>query len=104
MVNINYLNKDPTTKMKAKTLKQLKALRDSEFIDKLYHLNPCELLVSRLANEIYSPVAIKDAPEIDYIWVFISFYVSRGIGGPKKPKLPFSFFNDVLKMWHQLRH
>ena len=30
--------KDPTTKIKAKTLKQLKALKDNEFIDnKLYY-------------------------------------------------------------------
>ena len=27
--------------------------------------------------------------DIDYIWVFISFNVNRGIGRPKKPNLPF---------------
>ena len=27
--------------------------------------------------------------DIDYIWVFISFYVSAGIGGPEKPHLLF---------------
>ena len=32
------LKKDPTTKIKAKTLKQLKVLKDNEFIDnKLYY-------------------------------------------------------------------
>ena len=37
MVLINYLKKDTTTKIKAKTLKQLKVLKDNEFIDdKLY--------------------------------------------------------------------
>ena len=25
--------------------------------------------------------------DIDYIWVFISFYVNMGIGGPKMPDL-----------------
>ena len=33
MVDNNYLKKDPTTKIKAKALKQLKAQKDSEFID-----------------------------------------------------------------------
>ena len=38
MVHINYLKKDPTTKIKAKTLKQLNILKDNEFIDnKLYY-------------------------------------------------------------------
>ena len=31
------LKKDPTSKIKAKTLKQLKALKNSEFIDKKLH-------------------------------------------------------------------
>ena len=38
MVHINYLKKDPTTKIKTKTLKQLKVLKDNEFIDnRLYY-------------------------------------------------------------------
>ena len=38
MVHINYLKKDPTIKIKAKTLKQLNILKDNEFIDnKLYY-------------------------------------------------------------------
>ena len=37
-VYINYLKKDPITKIKTKTLKQLKILRDKKFIhNKLYH-------------------------------------------------------------------
>ena len=46
--------------------------------------------------------------DFDYIWVFISFYVSRGIEGLKKPNLPFSsvgqFFYDALKARRQSRH
>ena len=39
------LKKDPTTKIKAKTLKQLKVLKDNKFTDnKLYYLNPTQLL------------------------------------------------------------
>ena len=37
------LKKDPTTKIKAKTLKQIKALQGIEFIDsKLYYLKPTD--------------------------------------------------------------
>ena len=37
------LKKDPTTKIKTKTLKQLKVLKDNEFIDnKLYYLKPTD--------------------------------------------------------------
>ena len=38
------LKKDPTTKIKAKTLKQLKALKDNEFIDnkRYYYLKPTD--------------------------------------------------------------
>ena len=32
---------------------------------------------------------LKDDLDIDYIWAFISICVSRGIGEPKKSKLPF---------------
>ena len=38
MVHINHFKKDLTTKIKAKALKQLKVLKDNEFIDnKLYY-------------------------------------------------------------------
>ena len=38
MVHINYLKKDPTTKIKAKPLKQLKVLKENKFVDnKLYY-------------------------------------------------------------------
>ena len=44
------VKKDPTTKTKAKTLKQLKALNDNKFIDnKLYYLKP----TGRLAPRFY---------------------------------------------------
>ena len=33
MVHINYIKKDPTTKIKSKTLKQLKVLKGKKFID-----------------------------------------------------------------------
>ena len=38
------LKKDPTTKIKAKTLKQWKALKDNEFIDnkRYYYLKPTD--------------------------------------------------------------
>ena len=32
---------------------------------------------------------MKGDLDIDYIWEFFSIYVGRGIGGPKKSKLPF---------------
>ena len=39
------LKKDPTTKIKAKTLKQLKVLKDNEIIDNklYYYLKPTDL-------------------------------------------------------------
>ena len=40
MVHIDYLKRDSTTKIKTKTLKQLKVLKDNEFIDN-------ELLLSK---------------------------------------------------------
>ena len=46
--------------------------------------------------------------DIDYIWVFISNYVSRGIGEPKKSHFPFpsvgQFLYDKLKTRHQTCH
>ena len=46
---LKLLKKDPTTKIKTKTLKQLKVLRNNEFIDhKLYYyLKPTDSLVPR---------------------------------------------------------
>ena len=48
MVHTNYL-KDPTTKIKAKTLKQLKVLKDNEFIDNkwYYYLKPTDSPAAR---------------------------------------------------------
>ena len=47
----------------------------------------------------------KDDLDINYIWVFISFYVNRGIRGPKKPNLLFptvgQIFYKVLKSHRQ---
>ena len=47
------LKKDPTTKIKAKTLKQLKALKDNEFTDnKLhYHLKTADLPAHRFYGQ-----------------------------------------------------
>ena len=36
--------------------------------------------------------------DIDYIWVFLSSYVSRGIGGPKKPNLLFPSVGQIF-LW-----
>ena len=49
MAHINYLKKDITTKIKANTLKQLKALRDKESIDNklYYYLKPTDLPAPR---------------------------------------------------------
>ena len=50
--------KDPTTKIKAKILKQLKALKDNEFIDnKLYYYNcivPVRPIVSYSGSPLYN--------------------------------------------------
>ena len=46
--------------------------------------------------------------DIDYIWVFISNHVSRGIGESKKSRFPFpsvgQFLYDTLKTRHQTCH
>ena len=49
MVYINYLKKDPTTKIKAKALKKSKVLKDKEFIDNklYYYLKPIDLIGPR---------------------------------------------------------
>ena len=47
------LEKDPTTKIRAKTLKQLKVLKDNEFIDNklYYYLKPTNLPVPRFYGQ-----------------------------------------------------
>ena len=47
------LKKDPTTKIKAKTLKQLKVLKDNEFIDNklYYYLKPTDLPAPRFYGQ-----------------------------------------------------
>ena len=53
------LKKDPTTKIKVKTLKQLKALKDNEFIynNLYYFLKPTESHVPRFYSQpkIHTP-------------------------------------------------
>ena len=59
MAHISYLKKDITTKIKANTLKQLKALRDKESIDNklYYYLKPTDLPAPRSYGQpkIYKP-------------------------------------------------
>ena len=46
------LKKDPTPKIKTKTLKQLNILKHNEFIDnKLYYLRPTDSLVARFYGQ-----------------------------------------------------
>ena len=46
------LKKDPTTKIKAKTLKQLKVLKGNDFIDNLYYiLKPTDTLALRFYGQ-----------------------------------------------------
>ena len=53
------LKKDPTTKIKTKTLKQLKVLKDNEFIDNklYYYLKPTDSPASRFygQSKIHKP-------------------------------------------------
>ena len=53
------LKKDPTAKIKAKTLKQLKVLKENKFIDNklYYYLNPTHLLAPRFYGQpkMYKP-------------------------------------------------
>ena len=48
------LKKDPATKIKAKTSKQLKALKDNKFIDNnlYYYLKPTDSLVPKLYSQL----------------------------------------------------
>ena len=47
------LKKDPTSKIKAKTLKQLKALKNNEFIDKKLHWSTKKLFWCRPTSIIF---------------------------------------------------
>ena len=63
------LKKDPTTKIKAKTLKQLKVLKDNEFIDNklYYYLNPTDLPAPRFYGQpkIHKPgVSIRPKDQV----------------------------------------
>ena len=52
MAHINYL-KDPTTKIKVKTLKQLKVLKDNEFIENksYFYLKPTDSSAPRFYGQ-----------------------------------------------------
>ena len=39
--------------------------------------------------------------DIYYMWVFISIYVSRDVGGPKKSNLPFPILGQTLWRRHE---
>ena len=73
MVQINYLKKDPTTKIKARTLKQLKVLKDNEFTDNklYYYLKPIDSSAPRFYGQpkqykqrvpIHPIVSYSDSP------------------------------------------
>ena len=50
--SVSITLKNPTTKVKTKTLKQLKVLKDNEFIDnKLYYLKPTDLPAPRFYGQ-----------------------------------------------------
>ena len=63
------LNKDPTTKIKTKTLKQLKVLKDSEFIDNklYYYLKPTDSPAPRFYGQpkIHKP-GVPIRPIVSY--------------------------------------
>ena len=69
MVHISYLKKDPTTKVKTKTLKQLKVLKDNEFIDNklYYYLKPTDSPVPRFYGQpkIHKP-GVPIRPIVSY--------------------------------------
>ena len=62
------LKKDPTTKIKGKTLKQLKALKDNEFIDNklYYHVKPTDSPMPRLYVQ---PKIHKPGVPISYCFI-----------------------------------
>ena len=65
-ISYQLLKKDPITKIKAKTLKQLKVLKDSEFIDK----------------KLYYFLKFTDSPAL-------RFYGQPKIHKPGVPTFPF---------------
>ena len=69
MVHIYYLKKDPTTKIKTNTLKELKVLKDNEFFDnKLdYNLKPTDSPGSRFYGQakIHKP-GVPIRPVVSY--------------------------------------
>ena len=62
----HLLKKDPTAKIKAKTLKQLKVLKDNEFIDNksYYHLKPTKSPAPRFYGQ---PKILKPGVPISLI-------------------------------------
>ena len=71
MVHINYLKKYPNTNIKAKTVKQLKALKDNEFID----------------NKLYYYLKTTDSPAP-------TFYSQPKIHKPRVPICPIVTYSD----------
>ena len=61
------LKKDPTTKIKAKTLKQLKVLKDNEFIELYYYLKPTDSPAPRFYGQpkIHKP-GVPIRPIVSY--------------------------------------
>ena len=63
------LKKDPTTKIKTKTLKQLKVLKDNEFIDNklYYYLKPTDSSAPRICGQpkIHKP-GVPIRPIVSY--------------------------------------
>ena len=78
------INKDATTKIKAKTLKQLKVLKDNEFIDyKLFcYIKPTESTVLRFYGQpkIHNP-GIPIRPIVSYSGspLYIALHISSQI-------------------------
>ena len=51
------------------------------------------------ANSLTSTVATEDDPDVDYISVFISFYISKGIREPKSQ----TYYSQVLDNFFMTR-
>ena len=79
MIHINYLKKRYYYQIKAKTLKQLKVLKDNEFVDnKLnYYLKLTDSPAPRFYDQtkIHKPgVSIRSIVYVLYIVSFYTFY------------------------------
>ena len=72
------LKKDPTSKIKAKTLKQLKALKNNEFIDKKLHWSTKKtFLVQAYKHHLYTNWMVLN-PKIKSIFILkIKFLLYR---------------------------